>query len=240
MGGATILDGNIHSLFDHQTVLEDSNEGNIQRVNSDFHPNMQINEKRIISGIDEIVPITEKDCLHCHKAHVVPGEIKRVDFKHDSPLPIHVPAGQLDPATWYITYEVYGGYEAFGTDGVLEFYQKGAWISDNNYEKIKVGEARVDWLPPVKKDPTDPTNCWSVWTGHFIVDTPFSLKSDQYPTIDPTCCTDVLKWQDNDPLGQYIPYKYVTFDIYTDWKGCDKEDQYFTVLSVRDNYQFPK
>ncbi len=136
LGGTKILDGNIQPLFDHQTVLEDSNWGNIQTKYNDYQNNPPLNGKNSISGIDDIVPIEEEGCwIECdmdtytgsiggwmgYGYDLVLPEIM-LNWQGDE-VPYLIPVKVTDDVVidlviddadgdqnWYVTIDVKGGY----------------------------------------------------------------------------------------------------------------------------------
>ncbi|MFX1249444.1 MAG: hypothetical protein ACFFBQ_18785 [Promethearchaeota archaeon] len=207
LGGTKILDGNIHPLFDHQTVLEDSDGGKIQSV------------KNSITGIDDIVAVAETG--HGEDKGIV--EKGSITFSFDIPEMKICYAPNEYIAT--VTAVAIGGYHP----SLLETQTV---TLDQDKEGI-VHEAYIEW----GLGQYEP--CWT-WTyvGEIKAKDFISLDSTQYPDVyGPTCWTN---WA-TDPVTGYICGKKVDFDIETDWCGCDDYNtQGFTILPLRDSYQFPQ
>jgi hypothetical protein len=231
LGGAKILDGNIHPLFDHQTVLENGREGNIQTANNDFQT--KINVRKTISGIDAIVPIAQ--CGSITGLDTLPGEIKITGY---SPIPTVLPlcVSSETVLDWSISVEVMGGYTP--EDGQIKVNQgKGVPCTPEGY---------IDYHWTCS-NPEASCCVAKLWTASFSVVNDFCLDSNQYPIIlDETGAdiSDEFCWKypkdaNHEPLTE-IPGKEVDLQTCFTWSGCPLDEQEFALISVRNNHQFPK
>ena len=218
-----ILDGNIHSLFDHQTVLEDSNRGTLQIKNKAF------------SGIDKVVPIADSGAESLDITDIGRMEIKK------AVLPDKVDTLCIDDEwlkQYYVTVYSYGGYhpsyEYSDCYHYIKVYQKnGAYYQ---------GKIKISWQDVTSYYEEEKVCCAEKWWNAT-----FSVHPSD---ADGKICLDAQNWPD---LGDFtltkwpevgcsskIPGKKVEFRLHTDWAGCPYRNQHFTIISVRDSYQFLK
>ncbi|MHA2247984.1 MAG: hypothetical protein ACXADY_23760 [Candidatus Hodarchaeales archaeon] len=226
LGGTKILDGNIQALFDHQTVPEDSNGGNIQTANNDFQTNMQMHVKKSLSGIDNIVPISKwSDCVD---VDIQDGSMQIVDENLPSELPLCIDQAWIDAGNYYVDVYSYGGYMFSSEDyAVHKLY-----ITQG---KDTAKESRyyldINWASVTNEYPKD--CCADEWYRAT-----FSIPLDEY--TDDKICLDAKNWPTIpgfysarfDCQYEEIPGKDVCYSFETDWAGCPYWNQHFEILSV--------
>ena len=188
-------------------------------------------------GIDIIVSIAESKWMDGIK--VEQGSMEYfLDVPED--LPMHLTETDID--SWTLWVNVTGGYEPF-SDGnqktSIKVYQKDREGTDVE----KVGVIEIEWT----KGRYYPSNTY-LWTAEFDIvwsrSDPsaeyISLDSSYYPVVSSIPTSPDDGWNLEKNLPEYIPRKDVDLWFKTWWSGCEEPDQSFLIISVRDNYQFPK
>ncbi|MFX0061938.1 MAG: hypothetical protein ACFFC7_07090 [Candidatus Hermodarchaeota archaeon] len=203
---------NGNEIGQNDEIFTSQNNGNFEAQTTLIKSEAQATVGRVSSipttRTDKIVPISEWGCLEDWV--VEQGYIEVVDGYIDYPLPIKLNNESL--ADWYLVFLSVGGYEPYG--GVLYLFQKG--------EMYVIG---VEWTWLGESE-----CCGDYWLATFYVYEEICLDSSFYPYVD--------NWFKINDEG-LIPDKEVDLVFVLDWTGCDPENnQDFTILSVRDKYEF--
>lgn len=222
LGGTHILNGNLQPLFNHQTVFEISNGGQIKNV------------KNSITGINDIVPIAKRGCIG--GLDTEPGYIQVINYYHDPVLPLCMNTAEV--SDWEFDVEIVGGYQP--EPGYIKVYQ----VKDDDPCECSctpTGRIQFTWTEDANNDPLC---CMpKLWHAGFSIANDFCLDSNQYPELrDATGAVippESFTWDHGSNTGK-IPGKDVDLCIKTIWSGCPLAEQEFSIISVRDlNHQFP-
>ncbi|MFX0206881.1 MAG: hypothetical protein ACFFDT_12920 [Candidatus Hodarchaeota archaeon] len=224
LGGTTLLSGNIQPLFDHQTMLENYDGGEIPAINKNYQTKINKIGKKSNSGIDNIVPIPEKALFEDYRDTIQGSITYTLNIAPDPMELCYSPGATIGT----ITADVYGNYEPFkpscgGIQTVIIGQSKGS-----DWGHTKGGLCRIDWVW------TPDAGCsYDEYIGTIVAEEEISLASNQWPVINAPWAMEL----GTGGYGTYptIPCKKVDFDITTDWTGCRNFDQQgFRVILVQD------
>ena len=226
--GATAVSGvnlNPHLFFGHQTI-ESSSFETTQTGNIDYQNIKQLSKKQSM-GIDNIVPIAESS--DWADIDVADGYLTYIGDNLPSDLPLCIEQTDIDP--WTVTVQSYGGYTPVdfmstvylrqGTPAWTwkynEYYINVTWTVDPAY--VKTCCADQQWIAD-----------FTIPTGMYPEDK-ICFDAENYPDVTPF---SMYKWYGDPVCNEIIPGKQVQWRFDSTWSGCHEEDQYFTIISVRE------